>query len=122
MTGIYAVTFYNEQRGIIIGGDWNEKSRNRQNKAITQDGGQSWQLISDGNDPGYQSCVDYRPGTAGSTLLSCGIPGVYYTQDGGNNWKQLLTDAYYTLSMADSTTLWLAGHRKVSKFVLQGGK
>jgi len=120
MTGIYAVTFYNKQRGIIIGGDWNEKSRNRQNKAVTQDGGQSWQLISDGNDPGYQSCVDYRPGTAGSTLLSCGIPGAYYTQDSGNTWKQLLTDAYYTLSMADSTTLWMAGHRKVSQFVLQG--
>lgn len=122
MTGIYTVAFYDQQRGIIMGGDWDEKSRNRQNKASTQDGGQTWQLISDGNDPGYQSCVGYRPGTAGSTLLSCGIPGVYYTQDGGTTWKQLLMDAYYTLSMADNTTLWLAGQRKVSKFILQGGE
>ncbi|HKK76897.1 MAG TPA: hypothetical protein VJ953_17605 [Saprospiraceae bacterium] len=119
MTGIYTVDFYDEQAGIIFGGNWNEKATNRQNKAITTDGGQSWQLISDGSAPGYQSCVKYLPGGEGQQLISCGIPGVHYSLDGGMSWDTLLTESYYTLSVADSHTLWLAGNQKLAKVDLQ---
>lgn len=118
MTGIYTVDFYDEQHGIIFGGDWNEKSNHTQNKAITTDGGQTWQLISNGAVPGYQSCVKYVPGTKGQTLISCGIPGIHYSLDGGNSWDSLRTDSYYTLSMADANILWLAGNRKIAKVIL----
>lgn len=120
MTGIYSVDFYDENKGIIFGGDWNEQSRNTQNKALTRDGGQSWELINEGAAPGYQSCVKYAPESSGQTLLSCGIPGVHYSVDGGMSWDTLSTESYYTLSMADPSTLWLAG-RKIAKVVLTKG-
>lgn len=119
MTGIYTVDFYDDQNGIIFGGDWNDKARNTQNKAITTDGGQSWQLISDGAAPGYQSCVQYLPGSEGQTLISCGIPGIHYSQDGGTSWDTLSTDSYYTLSVADPYMLWLAGNQKITKVIIQ---
>lgn len=118
MTGIYSVDFYNDQTGILFGGDWNDKPNNTQNKAITNDGGETWQLISNGRPPGYQSCVKYLPGGKDATLVSCGIPGVHFSIDGGNNWSQLSDQAYYTLSFGDPSTLWLAGNKKIAKIKL----
>jgi photosystem II stability/assembly factor-like uncharacterized protein len=115
MTGIYSVDFLDAQNGIIFGGDWNDKTKSTQNKAITQDGGQTWQLISDGQLPGYQSCVKYLPEQRKNVLLSCGIPGLHYTLDGGQNWTKLSSESYYALSFGDEHTIWLAGNGKIAK-------
>ncbi|MAN58685.1 MAG: oxidoreductase, partial [Flavobacteriaceae bacterium] len=48
MTGIYSIDFYNENRGIVFGGNWDDKESNEGNKAITNDGGKTWQLLSNG--------------------------------------------------------------------------
>ena len=115
MTGIYTVAFYNEKQGTIFGGDWNDQSKNTQNKAQTTDGGQNWTLLQDGQGPGYQSCVKYIPGTAGNGLLSCGIPGVNYSLDGGQQWHKLSDQPYYTLSFSNNNVVWLAGNQKVTR-------
>ncbi|WP_339610953.1 oxidoreductase, partial [uncultured Planktosalinus sp.] len=61
MTGIYSIDFYDENTGIIFGGDWENKSNNQSNKAITEDGGKTWKLVSDGSGPGYRSSVKFVP-------------------------------------------------------------
>lgn len=120
MTGIFSVDFYDEQRGIVFGGDWNRKERNSQNKAITNDGGKSWQLVSDGQGPGYRSCVQYMPGTGGQGILACGIPGISYSLDGGKNWGSLSTEAFYTMRFGKNRkTLWLAGDGRIGRLFLK---
>lgn len=117
MTGIYTVAFYDKQQGTIFGGDWNDPSKNTKNKAQSTDGGRSWALLQDGQGPGYQSCVKYIPGTQGEGLLTCGIPGINYSLDGGQQWQNLSDHPYYTLSFGDENVVWLAGSKKVARMV-----
>ena len=115
MTGIYTVDFFDEQHGIIFGGDWNAKDNAYNNKAITKDGGQTWQLIADGKNPGYRSCVRYAPDGEGRLILAAGIPGISYTHDGGQSWSDLDSSSFYSLRFGSSwKQIWLAGNQKVA--------
>lgn len=116
MTGIYSVAFWDASHGIIFGGDWNQQADNHQNKAVTADGGTTWQLISDGSGPGYRSSVKYFPRGKGRAILAAGIPGISISHDGGNNWKDLSTASWYAVSFAaGENTCWLAGNGKIGR-------
>ena len=116
MTGIFSVDFYNSQLGIIWGGDWENQSQNTLNKAITTDGGKSWELINDGNDPGYRSCVQFVPHSDGKEIIAVGMPGISYSSDKGKSWTNLSDESFYTIRIPDSGNMaWLAGKNKVGK-------
>jgi photosystem II stability/assembly factor-like uncharacterized protein len=120
MTGIFSVDFYDQTRGIIFGGDWDNKSMNNMNKAVTEDGGRTWQLISDGNGPGYRSCVQYVPGSDGQRILAVGIPGVSYSSDGGQNWQHIDQQDFYTIRIAENGKMaWLAGKEKIARMEME---
>lgn len=116
MTGIFSIDFYDEKTGIVFGGDWQNQARNTQNKAVSTDGGHSWQLLADGQEPGYRSCVRYVPGRRGKELFAVGMPGISHSADGGENWTLLRRDTFYTIRMSPvENTAWLAGPGKVAK-------
>lgn len=116
MTGIFSSHFYDAQNGIIIGGDWNEKDKNTENKAITTDGGRTWTLIADGQGPSYRSSVRYVPGSDGKEIVAVGIPGISYSKDGGQSWTKLNDQSFYTIRFnEDGNSAWLAGSGKVGK-------
>ncbi len=119
MTGIFTSQFYDSQNGIIMGGDWNEKTKNTENKAITKDGGKTWTLIADGQEPSYRSSVRYVPGTEGKELIAVGTPGISYSKDGGLSWRKISEKPFYTIRFApDGKSAWLAGLGKVGKIEL----
>lgn len=110
MTGIYSVDFYDENQGIIFGGDWENKEVNTDNKANTSDGGKTWQLVGDGSDPGYRSCVQYIPGTGRQKIIAVGIPGISVSEDAGVSWLAVSDESYYTIQINRSgKSAWLAG-------------
>lgn len=114
MTGIFSSHFYDIQNGIVIGGDWNKKDTNTQNKAITSDGGRTWTLIADGEGPSYRSSVRYIPKSEGKELIAVGIPGISYSNDGGLSWKKISGESYYTIRFSpDGKSAWLAGSEKI---------
>ncbi len=116
MTGIFTAHFWDENNGIIFGGNWEQQDQNTKNKALTNDGGHSWYLASEGFYPGYRSCVRYAPDGAGKLLLATGIPGTSWSKDGGNSWQPLDDAAFYTIRFGSSyRTAWVAGNRKVGK-------
>ncbi len=116
MTGIFSVDFYDVERGVIFGGDWNQKENNSKNKALSLDGGKNWTLLVDGAGPGYQSCVKFLPHSNAQAILSCGIPGVHFSGDQGQTWQKLSEESWYTLGFGSSyQTTWLAGNGKVGK-------
>lgn len=114
MTGIFTMDFYDELNGIIFGGDWEDKDNATGNKAFTNDGGQSWELLTDGKGPGYRSCVQYVPGSEGNEIFAVGIPGVSYSADGGKNWQLISDSDFYTIRISGNTA-WLAGNKKIAK-------
>ena len=116
MTGIYSVDFRDEDNGIIFGGDWEDQSNSNRNKAITNDGGKSWQLISDGKAPDFRSCVQFIPNTVGKQILAVGLPGMSYSTDGGKSWETFSQESYYTIRIAESGRVaWLGGQKRMAR-------
>lgn len=117
--GIYSVDFYDENTGIIVGGDYSKPNENKTTKAITKDGGKTWALVADGKNPAYKSCVQYVPNTNGKEVFAVGKTGISFSNDGGITWKEVSTDGYYAIQFVDRNTAWLSGHQKIGKLVLK---
>lgn len=117
--GIYSVDFADENNGIIIGGDYSKPEENKANKAITTDGGKTWALVADGQNPNYKSCVQYVPETNGKEVFAVGKTGVSYSNDGGNTWNVVSKEGYYVIQFVDRNTAWLAGNQKIGKLTLK---
>lgn len=120
MTGIFAMDFYDENIGVIVGGDWSDKAKNTQNLAMTRDGGASWQLISDGSGPGYCSDILFVSDTDGLELLAVGTPGIWWSGDQGKTWEKVSEEGFYTAAMESSNKGVLTGYAKAAVFELKG--
>lgn len=118
-TGIYSIDFADKNHGIIIGGDYANPLGNLQNKAITTDGGKTWTLVADGENPNYKSCVQYVPDTNGKEVFAVGKTGISFSNDGGKSWKEVSKEAYYTIQFVDKNVAWLAGNEKIGKLILK---
>jgi photosystem II stability/assembly factor-like uncharacterized protein len=115
--GIYSIDFYDKNNGIAIGGDYSKPKANKANKAITKDGGKTWSLVADNQQPTYKSCVQYVPNTSGKEVFAVGKTGVSFSNDSGNTWKTISKDSYYTIQFVDKHTAWLSGHQKIGKLI-----
>ena len=119
MTGIYSVAFSDSQNGIIFGGNWEEKDVNAGNKAVTTDGGKTWNLISDNEGPGYRSCVSFVPNTNGKGIVATGSPGISYSNDGGESWIELSEVGYYNLQFVNDTVAFASGYGMIDKVIFK---
>lgn len=118
-TGIYSIDFYDDNNGIVIGGDYTKPGLNAGNKAITTDGGETWNLVAEGQSPNYKSCVQYVPDTNGKEIVTVGKTGVSFSNDGGITWTNINSEGYYTIKFVDKNTAWLSGHNKIGRMVLK---
>jgi photosystem II stability/assembly factor-like uncharacterized protein len=117
--GIYSIDFYDENNGIIIGGDYSKPKENKANKAITTDGGKTWTLVADNQNPNYKSCVQYVPNTGGKEIFAVGKTGISFSNDAGKTWKDVSEDGYYAIQFVDKNTAWLSGNNKIGKLELK---
>jgi len=114
MTGIFTADFYDSKHGFIAGGDYDQPNIKSDNKAFTNDGGKTWELIGQGMGFGYASCVQYVPGGNGREIICVGSEGIQYSQNGGENWTQLSTDTkFFTIRFVNRNTAIAAGYNKV---------
>lgn len=120
MTGAFTMDFYNENIGIIAGGNYEKQNDNFNNKAITFDGGKTWKILAQNEGFGYASCVQFKPNSNGKVIFSCGANGVFYSTNFGNTWKKILEDVdFYTLRFKDSNILYLAGKNKITRLEIK---
>jgi len=113
--GIYSMDFFDENMGFAIGGDYTQPESNNANKIKTVDGGKTWQLIADGQEPGYKSCVQFVPNSDGDALVAIGFTGVSYSSDGGENWKALSEEPFFTLRFLNDSTAFAAGSKRIAR-------
>ncbi len=117
--GIYSIDFYDENHGIAIGGNYAKPNDNCANKAITTDGGKTWKIVADNQNPNYKSCVQYVPNTNGKEVFAVGKTGISFSNDGGHTWDEVSNDSYYAIQFVDSNSAWLSGHQKIGKLTLK---
>lgn len=115
MTGIYSIDFYDEKRGVIVGGNWNDKDFNEGNKAITNDGGITWTLVANGEGPGYRSSVAFVPNGGGEALVAVGTPGISYSSDAGATWRELSEEGFFAIEFVNDSLAFASGKHKISK-------
>lgn len=117
--GIYSIAFYDNNLGVAIGGDYTNPDNAIANKAITKDGGETWQLLADGNIPAYKSCIQFIPGTKGNGLVAVGFNGISYSPDMGVNWQELSEESFYTIRFQNDSVAYAAGKNRISKLVFR---
>jgi len=115
MTGIYSIDFYDENTGVIFGGNWEKKEFNEGNKALTTDGGKTWELLSNGAGPGYRSSVSFVPGTKGKGIVAVGSPGVSYSNDQGESWIEMSQEGFYAIEFVNDSVAFASGRNRISK-------
>lgn len=117
--GIFSVDFYDENVGFAIGGDYTQPNKNVANKAITTDGGKTWQLIASGELPNFRSCVQFVPNAQGEELIALGFEGIAYSHDSGASWKQLSDESFYTMRFVNDSIAYAAGKNRIAKLVFK---
>ncbi len=87
-TGIFSVDFFDEKKGIVVGGDYKNPDQKTDHIFITLDGGKTWRrpFIP---TLGYRECVTYL---SLKMVIAVGTNGVDYTIDGGLNWIRFTGD------------------------------
>ena len=113
--GIFSISFYNSDKGFAIGGDYTKPELNKGDKAMTQDGGKTWKLMAEGENPGYKSCVQYVPNSEGKGLVAVGYTGISYSSDSGLSWTDLSDESFYTLRFLTDSTAYAAGRSRIAK-------
>ncbi|MFD0762242.1 oxidoreductase [Lutibacter aestuarii] len=117
-TGIYSVDFFNENKGIICGGDYLDKFGNSANKAITTDGGKTWKVVAENKAPKYVSCVQYIPNTDGKEVLAVSTNGVFYSNNSGETWQKVSDEGFYTIRVVSKNIAWLSGNETIAKMTI----
>lgn len=113
-TGMYSVDFYDELNGFAIGGDYTKPEDNQANKIRTTDGGKTWELVAQNQNPGYRSCVQYIPNSNGKELVAIGFKGIDYSNDSGATWKHLSDEGFYTIRFLNDSIAYAAGKGRIS--------
>jgi photosystem II stability/assembly factor-like uncharacterized protein len=119
MTGIYSVDFADERHGVIFGGNWDDKGFNEGNKAVTADGGKTWNLVSNGSGPGYRSSVRFVPGSDGDGIVAVGSPGISYSPDGGESWTELSSEGFYAIEFVNDTLAYASGRNRIARLIFR---
>jgi photosystem II stability/assembly factor-like uncharacterized protein len=117
--GIFSIAFADAQRGVAVGGDYQNPADTVANVALTEDGGATWRLAT-GRPGGYRSGVAYVPGTGGKALVAVGTSGSDYSTDGGETWTAIDTVGFNSVAFAAGrlTAGWAIGpNGRVAKWV-----
>jgi photosystem II stability/assembly factor-like uncharacterized protein len=107
--GIFSIAFADDQRGVVVGGDYKIESGAVNNAAMTIDGGQTWTTVM--GLGGFRSAVAFIPSRPG-TAVAAGPSGADYSTDAGRSWQPIEGPGFHTLAVARGTrTVWAAGEK-----------
>jgi photosystem II stability/assembly factor-like uncharacterized protein len=106
-SGIFSLAFRSDNDGIAVGGDYSKPAADRDNIAVTHDGGKTWTAPAGPRPAGYRSAVAFIPGS--SRAIATGPSGTDVTSSSGESWKPLASEGYNALSFPSSRTGWAVG-------------
>ena len=107
-SGLTSLAFWDNHRGIAVGGDLNVTKEYTANVAISEDGGATWWPGGTLSFPGpaYGSAV--VPGRS-LTAVAVGPGGSAWTSDGGANWRSIDGVEYWSVGFGKDGIGWMVG-------------
>lgn len=115
--GIFSITFWNMQEGVIVGGSYIDSTNATSNCAITSDGGKTWEMIAENNPRGYRSCV--ASNEDGSLLVAVGRSGSEYSLDKGKTWVANGDEGYFSCAISNEAGWAVGRNGKMARLILQ---
>lgn len=111
-TGIFSVSFWDEKKASIVGGDYLKDSVSIDHNFYSLDGGKHW-LKPTTPTRGYRECVEY---ITEKIMIATGPSGTDISHDGGINWKPLSDEKlFHVVRKARKGSLILfAGNSKIA--------
>ncbi len=117
-SGIFSVAFRDSKHGIAVGGNYSKPQEDRDNFALSSDGGVTWKAPARTGPRGYRSAVAYIPGT--HQVIATGTSGTDLSQDAGVTWKHLSDDPFNAVSFASAAAGWAVGPKgAIAKYAPQ---
>lgn len=105
-TGAFSIDFYDNNRGIVVGGDYEKDKENANNILLTADGGKTW------TRPG-RPVYGFRSGVLWFDDKNCfatGTSGTDISKDGGHYWYHISDESFNVIKRAkDGGLVVLAG-------------
>ena len=114
-SGIFSLAFADARHGIAVGGDYSKDKEDRQNFALTSDGGSTWTTTRGAGPKGFRSAVGWLPGR--KLWIVTGTSGSDVSSDGGKTWKLFDSGAYNAMSFVPGGEGWAVGPQgRVARF------
>ncbi len=111
-TGANAVAKAEDNRLIIVGGDYLTDTLSTGNCIITDDYGKTF-IKPHSNPYGYKSCVTYL---GNYRWISCGTSGVDISTDHGINWKHISDESFHVVQKSkNGNKIFLAGNGSIAE-------
>ena len=105
-SGIFSLAFQDDQRGIAVGGDYAKPDEDRDNVALTTDGGRTWTVPAGTRPRGFRSAVIVLENGG---MMAAGSGGADVSHDSGRTWESMGSRGYHTLSRTPGGVVWAAG-------------
>jgi photosystem II stability/assembly factor-like uncharacterized protein len=102
--GIFSLAFSDSKHGIAVGGDYQKPAGGERTVAITNDGGQSWEVV-ERSTGGYRSGVAFLPD---GSAVAVGTSGADISRDGGRTWRTF-SSANFNAVAAAGNHVWAVG-------------
>jgi photosystem II stability/assembly factor-like uncharacterized protein len=114
--GVFSLAFADVRHGIAVGGDYSKDKEDRQNIALTSDGGRTWSAPANSGPKGFRSAVAWLPGR--KLWIATGTSGSDASADGGKTWKLFDSGAYNAMSFVAGGDGWAVGPQgRIARFV-----
>lgn len=107
-TGPFSMAFFNEEKGVVVGGDYLKDKENENNVLLTNNGGKTWTKPAKPVD-GYRSGVTY---INEKVLIATGTSGTDVSTDGGKYWYNISSMSFNVVQKAKKGELILIAGNK----------
>ena len=115
--GIFSLAFAGARHGIAVGGDYSKDKEDRQNLALTHDGGRTWTAPPGAGPKGFRSAVAWLPGR--KLWIVTGTSGSDVSGDAGKTWTLFDSGAYNAMSFVPGGDGWAVGPEgRIARFHL----
>ena len=113
--GIFSLAFADARHALAVGGDYSKEAEDRQNIALTSDGGRTWSAPVGPGPKGFRSAVRFLAGR--KLWIVTGTSGSDVSSDGGKTWRLLDSGAYNAMSFTSSGEGWAVGPQgRIARF------